>query len=110
MGGVGTQKIFEDDRVILWRLDLEPGEQGKQHTHELDYVARVMAGSTLEVLGPGGESLYVVKREPGDAITFRIVGDHVLANGAGATPVPATHSVRNIGDRTFKEVIVEFKQ
>jgi hypothetical protein len=31
MAGVGTKKVFEDDRVIIWHLDLEPGEQGDQY-------------------------------------------------------------------------------
>ena len=52
MVGVGTQKVFEDDRVIVWHLDLEPGEQGERHTHTLDYVIRVLSGSTLEVCAP----------------------------------------------------------
>ena len=52
MAGVGTQKVFEDDRVTVWHLDLEPGEQGEQHTHELDCVVRVFSGSRVEVFGP----------------------------------------------------------
>jgi quercetin dioxygenase-like cupin family protein len=52
MAGVGTRKVFEDDRVIVWHLDLEPGQQGERHTHKLDYVVRVLSGSTLEVAGP----------------------------------------------------------
>ena len=109
MSGVGTQKVFEDDRVIVWHLDLEPGEQGRQHTHELDYVARVVAGSTLEVLGPNGELLYKVERESGEAINFRIAGDQVTSNFSESSPIPATHSVKNVGTRTFKEVLIEFK-
>ena len=38
MAGVGTQKVFEDDRLIVWHLDLEPGEQEEHHTHKLDDV------------------------------------------------------------------------
>ena len=28
MSGLGTRKVYEDDRVVVWHLDLEPGEQG----------------------------------------------------------------------------------
>ena len=44
MAGVGTQKVFENERVIVWHLDLEPGEQGERHTHHLDYVVKVVSG------------------------------------------------------------------
>jgi hypothetical protein len=110
MGEIGSRKVFEDDRVIVWHLDLEPGERGKQHTHKLDYIARVIAGSTVEVFGANGESLYTVEREPGDAINFRIVGDHVRSDSSGSSLISATHSVRNIGTCTFKEVVIEFKK
>ena len=46
MAGVGTQKVFENDRVIVWHLDLEPAEQGQRHMHELDYVVRVRSRFT----------------------------------------------------------------
>ena len=32
MAGVGTQNVFENERVIVWHLDLEPGEHGERHT------------------------------------------------------------------------------
>ena len=105
---VGTRKVFEDDRVIVWHLDLAPGEQGELHTHHRDYVARIVSGGTVEVCGPEGETLYTVTRVPGDAIAFRVEGDQIVASGRDA-PIPATHSVRNIGDTPFQEVLVEFK-
>ena len=109
MAGVGTQKVFENDRVIVWHLDLEPGEQGEQHTHELDYVVRILSGSTLEVFGPDGESLDTVELEAGGAVSFRIDGDRIVADRPGYPAVPATHSARNIGTTPFREVLIEFK-
>lgn len=109
MAGVGTQKVFEDDRVIVWYLDLEPGEQGELHTHELDYVVRIFAGSTLEVCGSDGELLYTVENEAGGAVNFRMDGDQVVSDRPGYPPVPATHSAKNVGASTFREVLIEFK-
>lgn len=109
MAGVGTQKVFEDDRVIVWHLDLKPGEQGARHTHELDYVVRVVSGSTLEVSGPDGELLDTVELETGGAVSFRIDGDQIVADRPGYPAVPRTHSARNIGAQTFREVLIEFK-
>ncbi len=110
MAGVGTQKVFENDRVVVWHLDLEPGEQGERHTHELDFVVHVLAGSSLEVYGPDDELLYGVERQAGEAVSFRLQGDQVVSNLPGHAGVPATHSVRNVGPSTFKEVLIEFKK
>ena len=110
MTGVGTQKVFEDDRVIVWHLDLEPGEQGERHTHILDYVIRILSGSTLEVSGPKGELLDTVDLEAGGAVSFQIQGDQIVSDRPGYPAVPATHSARNIGSNTFREVLIEFKK
>ncbi len=109
MAGVGTQKVFEDDRVIVWHLDLEPGEQGERHTHTLDYVIRIVSGSTLEVQGPEGEVLDTVELEAGGATSFKVVGDVIEADRPGYPAVPATHSAKNIGPTRFQEVLIEFK-
>ena len=109
MAGVGTQKVFENDRIVVWHLDLEPGEQGEQHTHTLDYVVRILSGSTLEVFGPSGESLDTVELEAGGSLCFRIDGDQIVSDRPGYPAVPATHSARNIGANTFREVLIEFK-
>ena len=109
MAGVGTQKVFENDRVIVWHLDLEPGEHVERHTHKLDYVVRIFSGSTLEVFGPDGESLDTVELEAGGAVCFRIDGDRIVSDLPGYPAVPATHSARNVGANIFSEVLVEFK-
>ncbi len=109
MAGVGTKKVFENERVNVWHLDLEPGEHGARHTHELDYVVRVLAGSTLEVFGPDGTLIDTVELESGGAVSFRMDGDYIVADRPGYPKVPATHSARNVGSTTFREVLIEFK-
>ena len=109
MAGVGTEKVFENDRVIVWHLDLQPGEQAERHTHTLDYTVRILSGSTLEVFGPNGESLDTVELEAGGAVSFRIDGDHIVSDRPGYPAVPTTHSARNIGTTTFREVLIEYK-
>ncbi len=110
MAGVGTSKVFEDERVVVWHLDLDPGEACEPHTHRLDYVVRIISGSTLEVFGPAGEHLSTVELEAGSATTFRVEGDTIFTDRPGYPSVPATHSVRNVGKTTFREVLVEFKR
>ena len=93
MAGVGTQKVFENERVIVWHLDLEPGEEGERHSHELDY-----------------KLLDTVELEAGGAVSFRIDGDQIVSDRPGYPTVPATHSARNVGANTFREVLIEFKE
>ena len=109
MAGVGTQKIFENDRIVLWHLDLEPGEEVQRHTHKRDYVVRIVSGSTLEVSGPDGEVLDTVELEAGGTTSFRVDGDQIVADRPGYPSVPATHSAKNVGTNTFREVLIEFK-
>ena len=110
MAGVGTKKVYEDERVIVWHLDLAPGEQGAKHTHNLDYMFKVVSGSTLEVRGPDDELLDTVELETGSALCFHIEDDGIHADEPGYPVVPATHSAKNIGSETFREILVEFKK
>ena len=61
MSGVGTlepeRKVFEDDRVIVWHHDLAPGEHGERHTHERDFVVRILAANeALVYLAQGADT------------------------------------------------------
>lgn len=109
MSGVGTKKVFEDERIVVWHLDLEPGEESPRHTHDLDYVVRILSGSTLEVFGPEGEFLDTLEFAAGNAVCFQVDGDRIVSDRPGYPVVPATHSARNVGEHTFREVLVEFK-
>ena len=68
-----------------------------------------VAGSTLEVSGPDGELLDTVELESGGATNFRMDGDQIVSDRPGYPAVPATHSARNVGATTFREVLIEFK-
>ena len=109
MSGVGTRKVYEDDHLTVWHLELAPGEHGAKHTHKLDYLFKVISGSTLEVYGAQDELLDTVELEPGGAHSFRIVGDEIHGDTPGYPVVPTTHSAKNVGTKTFREVLVEFK-
>ena len=50
MGDVGTTKIFENEKNILWKLTPEPGEETPLHTHSHDYVFHVLDGAPLKAI------------------------------------------------------------
>jgi beta-alanine degradation protein BauB len=35
---IGTELLFENDRIRVWQMILQPGEESPHHRHEADYV------------------------------------------------------------------------
>jgi hypothetical protein len=35
---IGTELLFENDRIRVWQMVLQPGEESPHHRHEADYV------------------------------------------------------------------------
>ncbi len=91
---IGTELIFEDDRVRVWRIELAPGKEAAFHTHELDYTTIVVEGDLVERPNADG-SVDRIALQPG-AIMRWYQG-------------PLGHSLRNAGARPFRNVIVELK-
>jgi hypothetical protein len=54
MAGVGTQKVFEDDRVIVWHLDITVRPGGhidpRDAKHELPKAAKTARDHGLEIM------------------------------------------------------------
>src|SRR5262245_57991514 len=44
---VGTRLMFENERVRVWDLALEPGESFAEHIHRLDYFYIVESGGLI---------------------------------------------------------------
>ena len=110
MAGVGTNKVFENDKVNVWELFLAPGAKHELHTHELEYVFYVTQGSTARIFDADGKEVGVVEAHAGEVFSLRREGDEfVSGSGADELRVPATHSVENIGDSEYREILVEFK-
>ena len=78
---VGTEVLFENDRLRVWRLTLQPGEASPHHRHENDYLFVHVTPATLELGQAGGapsteafEVGYVEYTEVGSGI------EHVIVN------------------------------
>jgi hypothetical protein len=106
MSGVGTNKVFENERVIVWEMTLEPGESTGQHTHENDYFFQVISGSTLETIDSNGVSLGGFDLVTGSTHYLTLKGEELIY---GDVRVPATHDAKNIGPDRYYEILVELK-
>jgi quercetin dioxygenase-like cupin family protein len=91
---IGTELVYEDDAVRVWRIELEPGAEAPWHTHRLDYTTVVIDGGTVERPNDDG-TVDRFELRPGDVM-----------RGRDGT---ARHMVRNVGETKFANVIVEMK-
>ena len=47
LGDIATKLLFENDRVRVWEMQLEPGQRSDVHEHELDYIMIQVSGDTM---------------------------------------------------------------
>ena len=106
MADIATKKIFENEKIAVWEMVLEPGEYTEVHTHSHDYVFYVLEGSTGEVMDKFGNSVGQLEMKAGDSYFFRLEGQELVAT---ELRIPVTHSARNVGTTRFREIIVETK-
>lgn len=97
---IGTRLRFENDRVRVWEIVLQPGERVPFHAHALEYVFTVVDGGLgrQRTAGTGGADGTVVDREyrPGDTV-------HVSEDPEN----PTVHDFENIGTSALRVVTVE---
>src|SRR3954463_1601862 len=49
LGDVATRVLFDNDRVRVWEMVLEPGERSARHRHDLDYLLVFLEGERIGV-------------------------------------------------------------
>ncbi|TNF65575.1 MAG: cupin domain-containing protein [Gammaproteobacteria bacterium] len=90
---VATKIIFENEKIRVWEMTLEPGEIFPEHYHRLPYLVYVYEAAPLELISQDGEK---------EIIETEVGGAYWLEAGE-------THSAKNIGTTRFREVLVEIK-
>ncbi len=94
---VGTRLLFENDRVRVWDLCLQPGESTGLHRHEFDYLYVVIGGGTLQGKNANGSNKPVEDFSDGDVRFREIDGEDI-------------HEAVNIGDVPWRNIVVELKE
>lgn len=107
MADIASRKVFENDRVAVWEMVLEPGESSGVHTHENTYFFQVIEGSTLKTLGADGTDYGDLPLAAGDTVYVDVEGDQIRV---GEFTGPASHAAVNVGDARYFEILVELKQ
>ena len=99
LGGVGTRVVFENDRVRIWELRLEPGEDSAVHRHELDHVLVLVSGDRI-----------AVEPEPDSQSPYReYLAADVVPGMVTFVPKGGVETAVNVGAQPYYEVIVELK-
>ena len=99
-GDIGTNVVYEDDTVRVWRLKLAPGEESAVHRHELDHLLIQVSGDRIAVLPePDSEGPFREMLEA-DVVPGAVV--HVSRGGV--------ERARNVGVQPYLEMIVELKE
>jgi quercetin dioxygenase-like cupin family protein len=93
LGGVASRVVFEDARVRIWEMTLEPGECSDLHVHEHDYYLAILSGDLVAGVGRDDFGVWHVP-EGGNTIG--------LARGA-------TEWAFNVGEVTYREILIELK-
>jgi quercetin dioxygenase-like cupin family protein len=93
-GPIGTEVVFENDRVRVW--DMRVGPRGKKawHHHKLDYIIISVTGGKVEIENVEGHS-YIGDDKVGG----------VIWQAAGQR-----HELRNLTDAPYQNILVELKQ
>jgi len=93
---VGTKLLFENDRVRVWDLCLEPGQGSGLHRHDNDYLYVVIGDGVLQRVDPDGTQMEPKSMRDGDVV-FRAVDDDCV------------HEAVNAGETPWRNIVVELK-
>jgi quercetin dioxygenase-like cupin family protein len=94
---VGTRLLFENDRVRVWDLQLEPGESTGLHRHETDFLYVVIGDGELQTLFADGSSDPPRAMQDGE-VRFRKV------------PGNSVHEAKNTGKGPWRNIVIELKR
>jgi beta-alanine degradation protein BauB len=99
LGPVGSEIVFENDRVRIWQLRLAPGERSAIHRHEMDNVLIQISGDRI-----------AAEPEPDTEGPYRDYIEADLIPGAAIfVEKGGIETAVNVGKQPYLEVIVELK-
>jgi hypothetical protein len=99
LGDVATRVLFDNDRVRVWELVLEPGERSDRHRHDLDYLLVFLEGERIGVeVDPSSAGPYQ------DDLQFDVpIGRCVYVERGGV------ETAVNVGSTKYRELLIELK-
>lgn len=110
-GNVGTEIVFENDKVRVWNFELAVGEETELHKHEHEYMWYAITGTYLQTFDADGNDVGTLEVPAGAVYSLKLENGflEVISEIAKGARVPATHSAKNVGINPYREVLVEYK-
>jgi hypothetical protein len=96
---VGSRVLFENERVRVWDLRLQPGERLDKHIHRNDYFFIIESGSLIRFANPDDESEYRDTQFTDGQISWVAV----------PTEGKVDNRLENIGDKLHRNYVIELK-
>ena len=93
LGEIASDVLFENDRVKIWNLIVDPGQASAWHLHRRDYITVVVEGGGLTLELEDGAT----EQNVSEVGTWRYHGEHKV------------HRVINKGSARYKNVLIELK-
>ena len=93
LGDVANRFLFENERVKVWEMVLEPGESSALHRHTMDYLLCILEGESVDA-----------DRADGSSIHLPVKPGHVFY-----VPRGATETAVNRSDVRYREILIELK-
>ena len=93
LGDIATDVLFENDRVKIWTLIVEPGQTSAWHLHQRDYITVTAEGDHIYLEHEDG-STEPSAHQPG---RWKWHGEHDV------------HRVVNDGKTRYSNILVELK-
>jgi hypothetical protein len=99
LGPIGTEVIFENDRVRVWEMRLAPGEASAVHRHDHDYMLVQLEGDRI-----------AAEPEPDTQGPYKEYLEADIVPGAFVfIPKGGIETARNVGTEPYRELIIELK-
>jgi hypothetical protein len=100
LGEVATTKLFENDRVRVWEMQLDPGESSDLHEHKLDYLLIQLQGDKIAgIFEPDTKGPYPEGTVEGDVAPGNVI--YIERGGI--------ETAKNTGQQPYREILVELK-
>ena len=93
LGDVANRFLFENERVKVWEMLLDPGERSDFHEHTLPYVMCILEGERIDADLADGRTLEIPV-EPGKVLFVPPGGRETAVNRSGVR---------------FREILIELK-
>lgn len=110
-GNVGSELVFENDKIRVWNFELAVGEETVVHKHEYPYMWYAITATTLQTLDEDGNDVGTLDVPEGSIYVLKLEDEKLEITseiGRGAS-VPATHSAKNVSTIPYREILVEWK-